>query len=93
MDERQRKELADSTLFIRALWRNAFGHTTKERSHMNDAEKKELADTIIKVAKQELKHEEIRKQIEETKEAIRAARRARRWWHKLFPWRITVKRR
>ena len=60
---------------------------------MDDVHKKGLADAILKQAHEELKREAIREQIDETKEAIRAARRARRWWHKLFPWRITVERR
>lgn len=45
---------------------------------------------IERVAREELRHERFRREVEETKDRLQQVRPL---WHRVFPWRIKIERR
>lgn len=57
-------------------------------SHQHETKGKGVSE-IVAQAVAEIEAEQRREQIEVEKERLRTAR----WWHRLFPWRITITKR
>ena len=52
-----------------------------------------LETTAQREAREEIAREDHRKEVEEEKKRIRERRAARRWWHSLIPFTVTITRR
>lgn len=52
-----------------------------------------LLDTAQYQAKKEIHEEVYRELVDELKEDLRQKAAGHRWWHVIFPWKITITRR